>query len=662
MSSGNPKDSGWIRGWISILYDRFLQLPRSTKQAVLLANDLLAIPLALWLAMVFRLGTTDFTIEPGLQAVCAITVLVSAITFLRLGLYRAVIRFMGQQAVIAVIKGVTISALVVAVAAFTTRTFMPRSVPFIYWSLLLIAAGGSRLLLRSWYQQRVREGSKRVAIYGAGEAGRELQHALLQGGEYLPVVFVDDNDALQGTVINGTPVISPQRLQNTLQREKVTEVFLALASIGVMRRREIINSLVELPVYVRTIPSFSDLVNGRAGIDEVRDITLEELLGRESVPPHPRLLEQAIGDKKVLVTGAGGSIGSELCRQILSAAPEELILFDSSEYALYKIERELRTRAVQLGRPVSIVPLLGSVQDGDRLKTIMKSFAVKTVFHAAAYKHVPLVEHNVVEGVLNNVFGTERTARAAMQAGVESFVLISSDKAVRPGSVMGASKRMAELLLQALETESAVTRFRIVRFGNVLGSSGSVVPLFREQIAAGGPVTVTHNDMVRYFMTITEAAQLVLQATSLGNGGEVFVLDMGQPIRISDLARRMIRLMGFEPKDEDTPQGDIEIRYTGMRPGEKLSEELLLGDRVDETGHPMISRALEESLSRDEVREVLTRLRSACRQFDCDQIREIFGLFISGFHSDHACVDEIAARHEADEPVADAKVTRLVPR
>jgi len=571
-----------------LLYDRFVGLPRNVKQAVLLVLDLVSIPFALLIGAALHFGS--FPVDAGARELitCALTMVISAVVFLRLGLYRAIVRFMGHEAIAAIVKGVTLSALTLSLLMLLLKPALPASMPFLFWCLMLVFVGGSRFALRSYYHHLNKKQSQRVAIYGAGSAGRQLLTALHHGERYRAVLFVDDNPALHGSVINGVPVEGRSALPELLKRFEVSEVFLAMASVGKLRRREIIQELAQMPVQVRTIPAFEDLVRGRASIAEVQDVSLEDLLGREPVPPHPELVARCIADKAVLVTGAGGSIGSELCRQILAESPRELLLVDSSEFALYRIERELREEAIRVASRAQIIPLLGSVQDFARMRMIMSTFGVETVYHAAAYKHVPIVEFNVIEGVRNNVLGSLNAARAAAETGVDTFVLVSTDKAVRPVNIMGASKRMAELVLQALADEGQRTRFVIVRFGNVIGSSGSVVPLFREQIRSGGPVTVTHAEAHRYFMTIAEAAQLVLQASAMGSGGDVFVLDMGEPIRIVDLARRMILLAGMEVRDETNPNGDIEIKMTGLRPGEKLYEELLVGDNVGATGHPMI--------------------------------------------------------------------------
>jgi FlaA1/EpsC-like NDP-sugar epimerase len=473
-----------------------------------------------------------------------------------------------------------------------------------------------------------------VIIYGAGQSGRQLLHALHHAEQYHPVIFVDDDHYLQRAIINGLQVARPEDIEQLIEQYNITQVLLAIPSASPERRKEIINSLVGLPVYVRTVPTINELLAGEASVNQIRDIDLDELLGRDPVPPHPELIERCITDKVVMVTGAGGSIGAELCRQIIRSKPQELILFDNSEFALYSIERELREFMHRQGLQVELIALLGSVQDQNRLENIYRTFEVRTVYHAAAYKHVPLVEYNIAEGVANNVFGTWYAAEAARKAGVEAFVLVSTDKAVRPTNIMGASKRLAEMILQGLAQQNTSTRFCMVRFGNVLGSSGSVVPLFRQQIKEGGPLTVTHPDVSRYFMSITEAAQLVLQAGAMGTGGDVFVLDMGEPVRIVDLAKRMIRLSGYEIKHDNHVGEHIEIEFIGLRPGEKLHEELLLGTKVTGTGHPMIMRAEEECLPYSQIQKLLAKLRRYCDSLDCAGISSVLSSAVSGF-DDH---------------------------
>ncbi|MEH6583428.1 MAG: nucleoside-diphosphate sugar epimerase/dehydratase [Halioglobus sp.] len=612
--------------------EKLIELPRNIKQAFLLLLDMVFVTTAMWSAIALRLGQTNIHLG-AIEITCGvITVLLSAIIFLRLGLYRAVIRFMGQQAIWAVITAVSYSALLLGSAIFFLQAEVPRSTPFIYWGLALILIGGTRLAVRGYYQTKLRSLSKKVIIYGAGESGRQLLTALHHGDQYRAVVFVDDDLRLQRSVINGLQVARPEDLERLIHEHDITQILLAVPSASPDRRKEIINSLVGLPVYVRTVPKISELVAGQASVNQIQDIALDDLLGRDAVPPHPELIDRCITGKVVMVTGAGGSIGSELCRQILKSNPRELLLLDNSEYALYNIERELKELSESLELDVALVPLLGSVQDQRRLESVYRTFSVQTVYHAAAYKHVPMVEYNVAEGVANNVFGTWHAAEAARKAKVETFVLVSTDKAVRPTNIMGASKRFAEMILQGLAQKDTGTRFCMVRFGNVLGSSGSVVPLFREQINSGGPVTVTHPEVSRFFMSIAEAAQLVLQASAMGTGGDVFVLDMGEPVRIVDLAKRMIRLTGYEDGHEALGGQQIDIQFIGLRPGEKLHEELLLGDNVAGTGHPMIMRAEEECLSFAQIHRQLVDLIHYCDTMDCAGITSILRSAVSGFH------------------------------
>jgi FlaA1/EpsC-like NDP-sugar epimerase len=624
--------------------EKLVELPRNIKQACLLTLDMTYVAVAMWSAVALRWGHMDFHLGATEYACGVVTILASAVVFLRLGLYRAVIRFMGQQAIWAVIMAVSYSTLILGATVFFAQAEVPRSTPFIYWGLALFGIGGTRLTVRAYYQAKLRSMSENVIIYGAGESGRELLTTLYHGEHYHAVVFVDDDPKLQRSVINGLQVARPEEMERLIAEHDITQVLLAIPSASSERRKEIINSLVGLPVYVRTVPSIKELVAGQASVNQIRDIELDDLLGREPVPPRPELIERCITGKVVMVTGAGGSIGSELCRQIIMSGPRELILLDNSEYSLYSIERELQEVIERLELGVAMVGLLGSVQDKQRLESIYRTFEVETVYHAAAYKHVPLVEYNIAEGVANNVFGTWYAAEAAREAGVETFVLVSTDKAVRPTNIMGASKRFAEMILQGLAQQDTGTRFCMVRFGNVLGSSGSVVPLFREQIENGGPVTVTHPEVSRYFMSIPEAAQLVLQAGAMGTGGDVFVLDMGEPVRIVDLARRMIRLSGYE-MNHDTHVGEhIDIEFIGLRPGEKLHEELLLGTKVTGTGHPMIMRAEEEHLAYIQVHRLLTDLRRYCDAMDCAGISSVLNSVVSGFSGHQVRYDHLWKR------------------
>ncbi len=621
--------------------EKLIELPRNIKQAFLLLVDMVFVLAASWCAVAIRYGHTDFVLGPVEYFCAAITVAGSAFVFLRLGLYRAVIRYMGQQAIWAIITAVSYSTLLLGATVFFTRADVPRSMPFIYWFLALLLVGGSRLIVRAYYQAKLRSASKKVIIYGAGESGRQLLTALHHSNQYRAVVFVDDDPALQHSVINGLQVAGPEHIAQLIETHDITQVLLAVPSVSSARRKEIIDSLVGLPVYVRTVPQINELVSGRATVNQIQDIDLNDLLGRHPVPPHPELIDRCITGKVVMVTGAGGSIGSELCRQIIMSCPRELLLLDNSEYALYQIERELSELLQAHKTDVELITLLGSVQDQRRLETVFRTFEVDTVYHAAAYKHVPIVEYNVAAGVANNVFGTWYAAEAARKAGVGTFVLISTDKAVRPTNIMGASKRFAEMILQGLAQTDTNTRFCMVRFGNVLGSSGSVVPLFREQIEAGGPVTVTHPEVSRYFMSIPEAAQLVLQAGAMGTGGDVFVLDMGEQVRIVDLAQRMIRLSGSDTDPEDTRTSAVEIEFVGLRPGEKLREELLLGSNVAGTGHPMIMRAEEECLSYPQIKRHLSDLMNHCDNMDCDGITTVLRMAVNGFSGHEVRYDHV---------------------
>ena len=610
---------------------RVIEIPRNVKQGLMLTLDLSLVAMALTVAYGYPFAQ-PLAVPGAVELACGVLTLIgSGVIFLRMGLYRAIIRFMGQQAILAFIQAVSYSTLVLGAAVFFTQANVPRTMPFVYWALAMCSIGGVRLAVRAAYQARLRSSSKNVLIYGAGESGRQLLTALHHGDQYRVVAFVDDDPRAQHSVINGLQVVRPRDLERLVEEHAITQVLLAIPSASTERRREIINSLVGLPVHVRTIPKINELVAGAAVVSQIQDIDLDDLLGRDPVPPHPELIDRCITGKAVMVTGAGGSIGAELCRQIFEAGPSTLVLLDNSEYALYRIDRELRQLQGHRGSAVELVSLLGSVRDQQRMETIYRTFAVETVYHAAAYKHVPMVEYNVAEGVANNVFGTWHAAEAARRAGVETFVLVSTDKAVRPTNIMGASKRFAELILQGLAQDDGGTRFCMVRFGNVLGSSGSVVPLFREQIEQGGPVTVTHPEVSRYFMSIQEAAQLVLQAGAMGTGGDVFVLDMGKPVRIVDLAKRMIRLSGHEVGSGREGQDAVDIEFIGLRPGEKLHEELLLGTSVSGTGHPMIMRAEEEKLSHAQVGAALKALRQCCDAMDCPGIGRLLSEAVHGF-------------------------------
>lgn len=624
------------------------QLPRNVKKAVLIVSDTIILPTALYAAFVLRFGDLVPVKFDHLWLFIAAPI-VSIPIFIRLGLYRAVVRYMGDQAIYTILKGVTLAAIAMAALALLVVNqyrLIPWSVLGIFWSLSLLYIGGSRLIAREFFQRRQRsvDMRERVAIYGAGTAGIELANGLLTGSEYRPIAFIDEKKDIVNTTINNIRVYPPEQLESLLSDLQINQVLLAIPSASRSRRKAIIHLLDPFPVHVRTIPSLGDLVSGAARVDEIQEVDIADLLGRDPVPPNEELFAKCVRNKSVMVTGAGGSIGSELCRQILNVKPRRIILFELSEYALYQIEQELLALKESLEsefRSIDIIPILGTVTNRHRVEEVIRSFKVQTIYHAAAYKHVPLVEHNPIEGIVNNVIGTLRIAEAAIAAKVESFVLISTDKAVRPTNIMGATKRFAELILQALAREENNTRFCMVRFGNVLGSSGSVVPLFREQIRQGGPVTVTHPDITRYFMTTTEASQLVIQAGSMGEGGDVFVLDMGESVEIADLARRMIHLSGLQVVDEEHPDGEIEITYTGLRPGEKLYEELLIGGDVSGTEHSRVMRAKETMLPWPELSAVLQELQQACAEFDSERVRELLLSTVVGYQPQCEIVDPV---------------------
>jgi FlaA1/EpsC-like NDP-sugar epimerase len=577
------------------------------------------------------------------------------------GLYRSIVHFMGLDLIQHAFESVTIAAIgMLLVAAWFSAPVVALKFGITFWLLALIYLAGSRFAVRLLLRERGDKGD-RVLIYGAGDAGAHLANALYERAEFTPAGFVDDNASLQGIVINGLEVNSPAHLPQLVETLDISRVLLAMPSVTRRRRRQILSRLEGLPVHVQTMPDIGDLVAGHARVDEIREVDVADLLGRDAVPPLPELLHACIRGRSVMVTGAGGSIGAELCRQICHLSPSKLILLESSEAALYAVNREISAHAE--GDGLEVVPVLASAHHRQRVQGVCETFGVQTVYHAAAYKHVPLVEHNMIEGIHNNVFGTLHTAEAAMAAGVQSFVLISTDKAVQPTNIMGATKRLAELTLQALSQECSDTVFSMVRFGNVLESSGSVVPLFRDQIRNGGPVTVTHPNIYRYFMTIPEAAELVIQAGSMARGGDVFVLDMGKPVRIADLAEKMIHLMGLSVRDEEHPDGDIEIVYTGLRPAEKLYEELLIGNNVCGTDHSMIMRAMEEYLSWPELRGLLDELWDACLQLDCERSRELLLRGVSEYDPSIGLVDYVWIERQRTAAATDrpSKVTELRP-
>ena len=638
-----------------------VELPRRLKRLISVCTDCLMIPLALWTAISLKVGHPESNLSdwPAFAAVIAVSIPI----FVRAGLYRAVIRFLGHKAIFAVALSVAISAVVLGIVGMLFQIpVLSWSVVAIYSVVALLYVAGTRFVVRYYLLRRyLMPTVARVAIYGAGEAGAILSNLLLTTRAFDPVIFIDDNKGLRGRFVNGIKVQLPDHLPSLVKTHSIDRILLAVPSLTRRRRREILTQLEPLGVHVQTVPDIEQLVTGKANLADLREVDVADLLGRDAVPPKEGLFDACIRDRVVMVTGAGGSIGSELCRQIIGLHPRRLVLFEMSELALYNIERELRALAEKHELPIELVALLGNAHDRFRLRDIFTAYRVQTVYHAAAYKHVPIVEQNVVAGVNNNVIATWCAAEAAHEAEVETFVLISTDKAVNPTNVMGATKRFAEIVLQGLQRRGSKTRFCMVRFGNVLASSGSVVPLFNEQINAGGPVTVTHPEVIRYFMTIPEAAQLVIQAGSMAEGGDVFVLDMGKPVRIGDLARRMIHLAGLTVRDEKNPEGDIEISYTGLRPAEKLYEELLIGNNVTGTEHPMILRAIEHSLPWERVQELLNEIMAAMSRFDCPRTLQLLNDVVAEYTPAPQPHDLVWARQCTMSP-DDRKVTSLKPR
>ena len=610
-----------------------LDFSRFQKQLVAAAVDLVALPLTFYLAIALRYDGVSMALLKQYQWLIFAAPAFSIPIFIRLGLYRAVIRFIDHKIVYVVVAGVTLAVTAMAALAAMTHTpGLSRAVFGIYWVSAILYVVASRFLARGYFLHASSTGGAvRVAIYGAGQAGTQLASALRAGDEYLAVAFIDDKKELQGATIAGIKVYPSTDLADLIAEKKIKGILLAMPSLKRAQQKQILDRLEPLKIKIRVTPPIKSLVNGQLSLQDVREIEVEDLLGRDPVEPDARLISACITGRTVMVTGAGGSIGSELCRQIIRLRPTRLILLELSEFALYSIEQELQALQQEAGNEVEVMPFLGSVSEQEKCLRILTAFSVETVYHAAAYKHVPLVEHNPVEGIRNNAFGTLSLAEAAMTAGVKHFVLISTDKAVRPTNVMGSTKRLAELILQAFARQQKHTRFCMVRFGNVLGSSGSVVPLFRNQIMAGGPITITHPEITRYFMTIPEAAQLVLQAGAMSEGGDVFVLDMGEPVKIVDLAKRMVHLSGLEVKSDTTPDGTIEIRQIGLRPGEKLYEELLIGANVEGTEHPLIMRAQEAEIPWPVLQNLLKKLESACDRFDYEEIRELLLQIVPGY-------------------------------
>ena len=616
------------------MQNKVLGWPRATKRLVVVALDVVLALLATWIAFTLRLDTPNWPTGNqwwvyGLAPVLAVPV------FIRFGLYRAIFRYTGQAALQVTGKAVLVYAVVLlSVLLWQKWVGVPRSLGVLQPLVFLFLVGASRAVARFWlaglgHAHVTTTG--RLLIYGAGTAGVQTASALRVSSQFVLLGFVDDDPAKVGRSVNGIPVFSPAQVPAVVAQQGVTDILLALPSASRDRRNTIIDSLRAQPVHIRTLPGLSDLASGRVTVQDFRDLDVEDLLGRDPVPPDTALIARDLAGQVVLVTGAGGSIGGELTRQIVQQQPRQLLLLDHNEFGLYSIHQELQDICAREGLAVELVPLLGSVANFERLLAVCTLYRPATVYHAAAYKHVPMVEDNPGEGVANNVIGTLNTAQAAHQSGVKRFVLISTDKAVRPTNVMGATKRMAELVLQALAAQGSSTIFTMVRFGNVLDSSGSVVPLFRRQLAAGGPLTVTHTEVTRYFMTIPEAAQLVLQAGAMAQGGDVFVLDMGEPVKILDLARRMVQLSGLTVRDANHPSGDIEIDITGLRPGEKLYEELLIGDNPERTAHARIMKAHEEHLPWVDLALHLQTLRQAANLNDVAAIKTVLQTCVQGY-------------------------------
>ena len=643
-----------------------LALPRPVKRLVVVALDLVLALVSVWVAFYLRIDQTSLPLQQQ-KYVYLLAPLLAFPLFVRFGLYRAIFRYTGLAALATTAKAVGVYALLFFLTLLWFKwEGVPRSVGLIQPLLFLLLVGTSRALARFWlagWSGKAAHAAGRMLIYGAGEAGVQTASALALARQFVLLGFIDDDPKKAGRSINGVSIMQPGEVADAVERMGVTDILLAIPTLDRARRNEIIASLRGLPVHVRTLPGMGDLASGRVTVQDFQELDVEDLLGRPPVPPDSTLLARKLADRVVLVTGAGGSIGSELCRQIVLERPRQLVLLDHNEFGLYTIHRELEGLCAEQQLPVEVVPLIASVGNFGRLRELCKLYRPATVYHAAAYKHVPLVESNPSEGVLNNVFGTLNMARAALESGAAHFVLVSTDKAVRPTNVMGATKRMAELVLQALAASASLrfhlpdgtqshevandTLFAMVRFGNVLGSSGSVVPLFRKQLRDGGPLTVTHEEVTRYFMTIPEAAQLVLQAGAMAQGGDVFVLDMGQPVKIMDLARRMAQLSGLSVRDESNPAGDIEIKVVGLRPGEKLYEELLIGDNPEATAHPRIMKAHEDFVAWQQLAPVLVDMRLAATQNDEAVMKKILTQLVQGYSP--AAASALAVCAEAPE-------------
>lgn len=622
------------------LLEKITNLNRIIKQLIMMLFDGFVVFFVLLASFSIRLDAYYWPANEDIAWVIFIAPLIAIPVFFSFRLYRSVVRYIGFRALWSVVLAVTLYAVIWGLIGYEISRInsipmdgrgIPRSVILINWMLTIITIGGSRILARWIFNNEfiLNNGERSgVIIYGAGSSGRELSHSLQLSNEYKHVAYIDDNLAKDRAYIDNIPVFSYEDIEKLIDKNDISEIFLALPSVSRKKRNEIIEKLSLFSVHVRSLPSVADLTGGKVRVDDLLEIDIEDLLGRSTVKPNESLLKVKITGKVVMVTGAGGSIGSELCRQISYLNPEKLILFDISEAALYQIDQEI----IQIRNSnFEIIPIIGSVCSFNQLKRILKKYNVQTIYHAAAYKHVPLVESNKAEGILNNSIGTMTLAKSAIETNVETFVLISTDKAVRPTNVMGVTKRIAELVLQAFAKQSNNTCFTMVRFGNVLDSSGSVIPLFRKQIRKGGPITVTDKNVVRYFMTIPEAVELVIQAGAMGQGGDVFVLDMGEPVKIYELAIKMVMLSGLKILNENNKDGDIEIIYTGLRPGEKLYEELLVGDNVSLTDNKMIMRANEKMIDLEILEPLLENLKKASQDGEKEKIIDLLMQIVPEF-------------------------------
>ena len=613
----------------------FHSLSRVVKRLIMMFVDVLLIVTILTLSLSMRLGEW-FWPQGDLVYLLFFAPLVAIPIFIKFGLYRAIVRYIGFKALWVIVQAVSLYALVWGVIVLLSGAQgVPRSVILINWILGMLLIGGSRIIGRWWFSDKKSysvnafDKRKNVLVYGAGSAGIQLATALTYSQELNPIAFIDDEPTLSNHQIMGLKVHSSNNLGELVASMKIEEVLLAIPSVSRNRRNEIINNLEPYPVLVRTVPGVSELAQGKLKINDLNVVSINDLLGRDPVPPNQNYLRADITNKVVMITGAGGSIGSELCRQIIQLQPKKIVLFEQNEFSLYTIDQEL----IQKNLKIDIAPILGSVLDSKQVERVCKTFSVQTIYHAAAYKHVPMIELNNFSGIENNIFGTLSCAEAAVLSNVETFVLISTDKAVRPTNIMGATKRFSEMILQALSKKynDKATNFSMVRFGNVLDSSGSVIPLFKKQIKEGGPVTVTDPAIIRYFMTIPEAAQLVIQAGAMSKGGDVFVLDMGEPVKILYLAKKMIHLSGLNIKDSNNPNGDIEILFTGLRPGEKLYEELLIGDSVLETEHQLILRSNEEMLPWSDLKLILNKLKTSVDKQNLEGARQALIEAVPGY-------------------------------